>query len=218
MTRAGANCDTRQRTQIFVAALRTSDCRTFRDTLIYSMSSPWYLSYWINCKSCLFRQFLTSRWYAGTKTMDYSSQSIDVGLSLKPLNVNNILSAGMTTVITQVESRRPLYLQEQWVIIMTSSNMVLRKRHLIFAWWFGVTVIHIFKLVCCGADVSCSTCWRLFQPHRRESLASSFTNTQWKQSLLLAYIYSSYNFDTNCAGIYCTPAKNAGAGNPLLLT
>ena len=33
----------------------------------------------------------------------------------------------MTTVITQVESRRPLYLQEQWVIIMTSSNMVLRK-------------------------------------------------------------------------------------------
>ena len=54
--------------------------------------------------------------------------------------------------------------------------------------------------------------WRLFQPHRRESLASSFTNTQLKQSLLLAYIYSSYSCDTNCAGIYCTPAKNAGAG------
>ena len=78
-------------------------------------------------------------------------------------------------------------------------------------------MIHIFKLVncvCCGADVSCClTSWRLFQPHRRESLASSFTNTQWKQSLLLAYIYASYNCDTNCAGIYCMYAsEKRGSG------
>ena len=40
MTRAGANCDTRRRTQIFVAALRTSDCRTFRDTIdLYNVES-----------------------------------------------------------------------------------------------------------------------------------------------------------------------------------
>ena len=36
------NCDTRRQTAIFVAALRTSDCHTFRDTIdLFSlMSSP----------------------------------------------------------------------------------------------------------------------------------------------------------------------------------
>ena len=35
----------------------------------------------------------------------------------------------------------------------------------------------------------CSTSWRLFQPHRRESLASSFTNTQLKQSVTVTCVH-----------------------------